>query len=133
MRDCALISAKEPSLSSFVSRYEYEIICPDSSVVKQFTEKEETNIRQMIEDIKVIDKKTVRLILVDKESKKVRLSELLPEIFNVPCGELDITRLAMYGRNRLATSWKSRWSIPLEVITLQNADCKIHIANSRRV
>ena len=133
LRDCALISAKEPSLSSFVSRYEYEIICPDSSVVKQFTEKEETNIRQMIEDIKVIDKKTVRLILVDKESKKVRLSELLPEIFNVPCGELDITRLAMYGRNRLATSWKSRWSIPLEVITLQNADCKIHIANSRRV
>ena len=107
LRDCALISAKEPSLSSFISRYEYEIICPDSSVVKQFSEKEETDIREMIEDIKVMDKKTVRLILVDKESKKVRLGELLPEIFNAPCGELDITRLAMYG-------WKSRWSIPLE-------------------
>ncbi|MBI5205738.1 MAG: TIGR03960 family B12-binding radical SAM protein [Nitrospirae bacterium] len=108
LRDCALISAKEPSLSSFISRYEYEIICPDSSVAKQFSEKEETDIREMIEDIKVMDKKTVRLILVDRESKKVRLGELLPEIFNVPYGELDITRLAMYG-------WKSRWSMPLGI------------------
>ena len=80
----------------------------------------------MIEDIKVMDKKTVRLILVDRESKKVRLGELLPEIFNVPYGELDITRLAMYG-------WKEKWTAPLEVIPLQNADCKMHIANSRRV
>lgn len=122
LRDCALISAKEPSLSSFISRYEYEIICPDSSAVNQFLEKQEIirerekgeiDIRKMVEDAVIIDKKTVRLILVDSEDKKVRLSELLPGIFNVPCEELDITRLSMYGRKRLATSWKSRWSIPL--------------------
>ncbi|KAF0145359.1 MAG: radical SAM protein [Nitrospirae bacterium] len=107
LRDCALISAKEPSLSSFISRYEYEIICPDSSAAEQFSGKEETDIREMIEDIKVMDKKTVRLILVDRESKKIRLGELLPEIFNVLYGELDITRLAMYG-------WKEKWTAPLE-------------------
>jgi len=111
------ISGQEPSLSSFISRYEYEIICPDSSVVNKFSEKEAVisdkeregvNIRPLVEDVLVLDKKTVRLILVDQKDKKVRPGELMPMIFNVPYEELDITRLAMYG-------WKGEWSTPLGI------------------
>ncbi len=116
IKDAASISVHEPSLSSFISRYEYEIRCPDTSVVNQFLEKQEVmpdnergeiNIRPMVENITVLDKKTVRLILIDQENKKVRLSELLPEIFHVRCEELNVTRLSMYG-------WKSGWLTPLE-------------------
>ena len=116
LKDIASISAKEPSLSSFISRYEYVIGCPDSSVINQFLEKSDViaerekgavNIRSMLEEAVSLDKKTVRLILVDLENKKIRLSELLPEIFYVPYEELDITRLSMYGR-------KGGWVTPLE-------------------
>jgi len=116
IKDAALISSNEPSLSSFVSRYEYEIKCPDSSAVNQFLEKQEIisdieeekiNIRPMVEDIAALDKTTVRLTLVDTENKKVRLSEVIPEIFHVQTAELDITRLSMYG-------WKSGWATPLK-------------------
>lgn len=116
LKDIASISAKEPSLSSFISRYEYVIGCPDSSVINQFLERSDViaerekgavNIRPMIEEAVALDKKTVRLILVDMEDKKIRLSELLPEIFYAPYEELDITRLSMYG-------WKGGWVTPLE-------------------
>ncbi|MBI4691518.1 MAG: TIGR03960 family B12-binding radical SAM protein [Nitrospirae bacterium] len=121
LRDTVTISGQEQSLSSFISRYEYEIICPDSLSVTQFLEKKavvsdrgkgEVNIRLMVEDAVMLDQKTVRLILVDLKDKKVRLSELLPKIFDTLYEELDITRFAMYG-------WKSGWVTPMEVITTQ--------------
>ena len=108
INDAVLISDKEPSLSSFISRYEYEIICDDSAAAKRYLE-QKLEIAE-VEDISIMDNKTVRLTLVDskdKKGKKVKLSEILPEIFGVSYKELDITRVAMYG-------WKGEWSLPLE-------------------
>lgn len=101
----ALMPDKEPSLSSFISRYEYEIICDDSAAAKRYLE-QKLEI-EGIEDISIIDNKTVRLTLVDSKDKKAKLSEILPEVFGVSYKELDITRVAMYG-------WKGEWSLPLE-------------------
>ncbi|MDP2279304.1 MAG: hypothetical protein Q8K51_13885, partial [Nitrospirota bacterium] len=97
---------KEPSLSSFVSRYEYEIICDDSAVAKRYLE-QKLEI-EGVEEGSVMDNKTVRLMLVDGKDKKPKLSEILPEIFGVSYKELDITRVAMYG-------WKGEWSLPLGI------------------
>ncbi|TAL23733.1 MAG: TIGR03960 family B12-binding radical SAM protein [Nitrospirae bacterium] len=103
------ISEKEQSLSSFISRYEYEIICDDSSGVDGFSARSAAGsfALGMIEKISVIDGKTVRLILVDKEDKKVKLRALLPEIFGSSDREPEVTRIAMYGRN-------NGWATPLE-------------------
>ncbi len=108
INDAVLISDKEPSPSSFISRYEYEIICDDSAAAKRYLE-QKLEIAG-VEDFSIMDNKTVRLTLVDskdKKDKKVKLSEILPEIFGVSYKELDITRVAMYG-------WKGEWSLPLE-------------------
>ncbi len=108
INDAVLISDKEPSLSSFISRYEYEIICDDSAAAKRYLE-QKLEIAG-VEDFSIMDNKTVRLTLVDskdKKDKKPKLSEILPEIFGVSYKELDITRAAMYG-------WKGEWSLPLE-------------------
>ncbi|MDP3260316.1 MAG: TIGR03936 family radical SAM-associated protein, partial [Thermodesulfovibrionales bacterium] len=106
IKDAVLIFDKEPSLSSFISRYEYEIICDDSAVAKRYLEQKLESAG--VEDISIMDNKTVRLTLVDGKDKKPKLSEILPEIFGVSYKELDITRVAMYG-------WKGEWSLPLGI------------------
>jgi radical SAM family uncharacterized protein/radical SAM-linked protein len=105
IKDAVLISDKEPSLSSFISRYEYEIKCDDAAVAERYLEQKLESAG--VEDISIMDNKTVRLTLVDGKDKKPKLSEILPEIFGVSYKELDITRVAMYG-------WKGEWSLPLE-------------------
>ncbi|MDP3259204.1 MAG: TIGR03960 family B12-binding radical SAM protein [Thermodesulfovibrionales bacterium] len=114
IKDAVLISDKEPSLSSFISRYEYEIICDDSAVAKRYLE-QKLGIAGL-EEASITDNKTVRLTLVDgkdKKGKRVKLSEILPEIFGVSYKELDITRVAMYG-------WKGEWSLPLGIPTCRD-------------
>lgn len=137
IRDMELISDREPSLSSFISRYEYEVrYNPPQSPLNKGGSKggyQASGIRHHnIEDITVIDKKTVRLTLIDHENKNVRLGELLSEIFPVPFGELDIIRLSMYGWSQLSTGQKSRWITPMQAITMQNADCRLQIANLKK-
>ncbi|MBI5188928.1 MAG: TIGR03960 family B12-binding radical SAM protein [Nitrospirae bacterium] len=116
IKEMAVIPAKEKSLSSFVIRYEYKIKGHDLSGIHRFLLEKEVNverrggiinIRAMVEEGRLIDEGTVNLIAVDSGNTKVRLSELLPVVFNVPLKELDITRLALYG-------WKSGWVTPLE-------------------
>ncbi|RJQ42293.1 MAG: TIGR03960 family B12-binding radical SAM protein [Nitrospiraceae bacterium] len=112
IRDIVLIADKEESLSSFISRYEYEIICNELLPVKKYME-QKLEIAGL-EDASITDNKTVRLTLVDSKDKKPKLSEILPEIFGVSYKELDITRIAMYGRKRPATSGTGEWSLPME-------------------
>lgn len=125
-----LIPDAEASLDSFISRYEYEIICRDALVVEGFLEKDDlfvgrmtakgqaikVDIRKMVEEASMIDSKKVRLIVTDKESGKVRLGELLSAIFQAPAEELNITRLGMYG-------WRGGWLTPMEDLAMQNTAC----------
>lgn len=133
VNECVLISAKEPSLSSFISKYEYEIQCPDSSVVKEFLARNESptemsdieaknsHIRDLVQEAVILDQKTVRLVLADQEQKKVRLSEIMSEVFKVPLTGLNITRISMCG-------WKNIWITPLTGIDSQregNLSCPV--------
>ncbi len=114
------IPANEPSLQSFISRYEYEIICPDGKtpeglVMEGFllggmgSEKGNgpEGIAGMVESAIVVNGNAVRLIVRDGDQRKVRLGEIIPAMMRSPAEELLITRLRMFG-------WRDRWVEPME-------------------
>lgn len=120
INEAQLIPREEPSLDSFISRYEYEIIDPEVHLIENFLEKEralvcrtkengkgtEVDLRQMLDEACLMDGNTVRLTVTDYDGSKVRLNELLPAIFNKPLEELEVTRLRMFG-------WRDKWVEPL--------------------
>lgn len=102
------ISPKAESLQSFISRYEYEIICDDMAAVEDFVRQKEVlasrekgpvDIRAMVEHAARSGENRVRLMLRDVGDNKVRLDEVLREVFRVPPEELDVTRVSLYGLN----------------------------------
>ncbi len=115
-----LVPRDEPSLQSFISRYEYEIICPDTGAVEDFLSsgsprmfREEAgrdagSLRSMVEEAVALDDNTVRIIVKDTGERKVRLAELVPAMFGVRAEELGITRLSLFG-------WKGGWVGPMMI------------------
>ena len=119
IKHAGMIRVDEPSLQSFISRYEYEIICPDVRATEAFlsagvfeVNRENlggvntvVDIRGMVEDADVVDMNTVKITLLDKGEKKARLGEILPALFGLPVVELGITRVGMFG-------WRDGWVEP---------------------
>lgn len=123
IKDMVAVPSKAKSLSSFITRYEYEIKGMDPSRIYSFLsektiniqrEKYVINIRAMVEEARQTDKETVNLIVVDQGDIKVRLGELILKVFDVPLEELEITRLALYG-------WDGGWIKPIEQSSLWTA------------
>jgi radical SAM-linked protein len=121
IHDMVLIPEGEPSLQSFISRYEYEIICPDTKPMEDFISRESfviqrektdrsgagaVDLREMVEEAVILDHTTMRLMVRDRGEKKVRLNELTAAVFESGSGELDITRLCLFG-------WRDGWVEPL--------------------
>ncbi|MBI4824613.1 MAG: DUF2344 domain-containing protein [Nitrospirae bacterium] len=98
------VSLNEPSLQSFISRYEYEIIGGAENFDKR---RQEQNTDGTVEALNVMNEK-VNLILKDTAHKKVRLDDVLRELFGAPLCEFDITRLCLYG-----LSTDGRWMAPI--------------------
>jgi len=94
------IKKDEPSLQSFISRYEYEIICPEGI---NFIDAKDP----LIERFEIIGANKFNLIVKDLPEKKVRLDDIIRAIFGVPASDLDITRTALYGLR------DGRWQLPL--------------------
>ena len=114
--DIAPVGFKEPSLQEFVSRYVYEVGCPDPGIVKEFLDKEEVlverkkgivDIRPMVEEARATGPDRVRLVLRDTDEKKVRLDEIMVSVFGRPALEFDITRTGIFG-------YRGWWAEPLE-------------------
>jgi radical SAM family uncharacterized protein/radical SAM-linked protein len=121
IHDMGLVPEGEPSLQSFISRYEYEIICPDTRPMEDFVARESfvvqrektvganadaVDLREMVEEAVIIDRTTMRLVVRDRGEKRVRLNELLAAVFHLSSGELDVTRLRLFG-------WRDGWVEPL--------------------
>lgn len=111
-----LLDKREKSLNSFVVRYIYEIKSAKGLDSPGFSERKEMlvkrkekliDIKKMVEEAERLDERTFRLTLLDHGELKVRLGELMPELFGVPAEELEITRLAVFG-------WNGTWSEPIE-------------------
>lgn len=96
LKRIAPVSFNEPSLQSFISRYEYDII---GGFVTPAAKGHGESLQGsgIMEELKVMADGRIKLILKDTPHKKVRLDEVVKELFGVPLSELDITRLALYG------------------------------------
>jgi hypothetical protein len=122
--DMSGIPPKTESLNSFIKRYEYEIkgghikdfhgFLSQTEIMLQ-REKTLINIRSFVEEAQINNKDTVHLVVVDQEGIKVRLGELLPEVFKVPIEELYVTRVALFG-------WDNGWVKPLKKYALFAVD-----------
>lgn len=113
-----VLTGREKSLNSFIVRYTYEVRHGDPEKALAFLEREDVmiqrkqnsvNIRAMVEEIVSSGPETVSITLRDLGEVKVRLDEIIPEVFGVPSGDVLITRTAMYG-------WDGQWREPFEEI-----------------
>lgn len=121
-----LIPREERALNDFISRYEYEVIIDkeEDKQIKSFTqqlqclvsrEKGTVDIRIMVEKAEVCGD-TLRLVLVDTDSAKVRLFEILTEILQKPPEDIQmalIKRVRLYGYN------KTGWTEPMNTGTTE--------------
>jgi radical SAM family uncharacterized protein/radical SAM-linked protein len=110
------LHGREKSLNSFIVRYMYRVRREGGLTERDFLLRDEVlvrrkdalvDIRKMAEEVSRIDEETFLLTVVDQGDLKVRLDELLPEVFGIPSVELDITRVAMFG-------WEGGWAEPIE-------------------
>ncbi|MCX8030639.1 MAG: TIGR03960 family B12-binding radical SAM protein [Thermodesulfovibrionales bacterium] len=113
----AIISKDEPSLDSFIRRYEYQITIDNDDLLHLKSKKHEIekkdkkidiseNIEDIILNIDVKGKQTINIILKDTDTYQVRLSEVVEKLFNKNINELKIRRLNLFG-------WKKEWVVPL--------------------
>jgi radical SAM family uncharacterized protein/radical SAM-linked protein len=111
------ISGKEKSLDSFINRYVYDIKKDTGLSVADFLCKKEIplqrnnrlfDMKEMVEDVRQVDRNTFQLTLRDLGEVKVKLAEILNEIFGFPVDDLDVTRVAMFGWDGAA------WKEPME-------------------
>ncbi len=111
------VGFREPSLQAFLTRYVYEVSGADASGVRDFLEKEEApverekgtvDIRPMVEEALELEDGRVRVTLRDLERAKVRLDEIARHVFGMPLSELEVTRVAVYGKRN------GGWARPLE-------------------
>lgn len=112
----AVSYGKEKSLDSFIMRYLYEVAHDEGISVERFLERDEVlvqrekglvDLKELVEAIERVDNRTVRLTLRDQGAIRVRLDELLTEIFGEAAGNVEVTRIAMYG-------WDGDWVKPME-------------------
>ncbi|MBF0330135.1 MAG: TIGR03960 family B12-binding radical SAM protein [Nitrospirae bacterium] len=112
----ASIPFNAPSLTKFISRYEYRIagfeaadfaserfICPIEKLIVQ-REGKDVDIAPCIENI-TKENDSLRLVLKDSETLKVRVGEIVQALLGKSTGSLDITRTALYG-------WDNEWKEP---------------------
>ena len=116
IKDMAVLQPEAKSLSSFITRYRYEIKGGDISYLERFLSQKNAeieregytiNLRAMVEEARQIAEDTIQLIVIDQGDIKVRMGELLPKILHAPLEELLITRIDLFG-------WNGGWIKPLE-------------------
>ena len=98
---------KLPSLSSFISKYEYRIHLPNDASVRLSIMG--SKFSDFIDKFDIIGDKEVFLRLKDLKNKKVKLAEVLQGLFNRAIEELQVERVGLYGKLK-------DWLDPMELI-----------------
>jgi len=115
-----------PSLVSFISRYVYDIGCPDPGVIDEFLARESVfiertreggrrqtiDVRKIVDEARILDAAAVRLVASETGEVKVRLGELLEAVFRREAHELEMTRVSLQG-------WHHGWVEPLFYSTVE--------------
>lgn len=128
----AIVPMGAPSLNDFVKRYEY-VITQNTEDRTQMTEhrdylprlisdlwplpsalgspiivtrdRGDVDISPCIENLEILNKSEIKLILKDTDKVKVRLGEVVEAILGINITELEITRVALYGQSAQNNEW----------------------------
>ena len=108
IRAMEFIHRKVPSLSSFITLYEYEIRLPEGGQPVQVGDYDE-KLRDFVRVFDIIDDRTVRLRLRDFPDRKVKLSAIIDGLFGIPMDDVEIVRKGLYG-------FKDGWVSPMDLL-----------------
>ena len=108
IREMEFVHGRVPSLSSFISMYEYEILLPRKEV-KLSLSGNSREFRDFIHRFDIIGERLVRLTLKDLPDRKVKLAAILEALFGVEMADLEVTRTGLYG-------WRNGWITPMEAV-----------------
>ncbi len=110
----AFIHKKVPSITSFITTYEYEITLPEGTGkgIKLFNISRSGTYSEFILKFDIIDKRKFILRIRDLKEKKAKLKEIVEILFGLPPEELEITRVGLYGYH------KGRWVDPMELLLM---------------
>ena len=111
VKDMEFVYRKVPSLSSFITMYEYEIRFPEKKEVRLSLYGLNNNgkFRDFIQKFDIIGDRTVRLRLKDFPDRKVKLVSLLEGVFEISMEDLEVIRTGLYG-------WRGEWVSPMEAV-----------------
>jgi len=90
-----------------VRAYETLMPLPPSGAVVISREGREIDLKEMVEEVAPADDSAFSMTVRDLGEVKVRLEELLPEVFGRSFGELQVLRTGLYG-------WDGGWVEPLQ-------------------
>ena len=112
---------KVKAVQSFVCRYLYEFIHHEGKSpegLEKFVkmtefvvqrEKGPVDVRPMLESAEDLGEGRVQMMLVDLDTKNVRLDEIARAVFNMPASALEVSRIALYGKTT-----EGEWAMPHE-------------------
>jgi len=110
VEDMAFVFGRVPSLTSFITLYEYEVRFPeDADVDLGFMLKGGGEFRENMHKFDIMGGKRVKLQLLDRPEKKVKVREMLEGLFGMPMEELEIIRTGLFG-------FRKRWITPMELV-----------------
>ncbi len=107
IEDMGFFYKKLPSLSSFISMYDYRVRIPQSDGVRLSIVG--SKFSDFIEKFDIIGDKEVFLRLKDLKDRKVKLAEVLQGLFNRALEDLEVERVGLYG-------YQKGWRDPMELI-----------------
>lgn len=110
VKGMAFVFGREPSLTSFITLYEYEVGFRNKGDVNLgFLLKGKGRFSENLKKFDIIGDKRVKLELIDRPDKKVKLREMLEGLFGMPMEDMVVRRTALYG-------YRKGWFTPMEVL-----------------
>ncbi|MGW8273064.1 MAG: TIGR03936 family radical SAM-associated protein, partial [Thermodesulfovibrionales bacterium] len=99
LRGMRFIENGLPSLNSFINCHEYSFEFKDAEPVRRFlgSGAAESRYRSMIVKTDIVNERMIKIAVQESEAKKIRVSELLTELFGVEAVAVRIRRTAQWG------------------------------------
>ncbi|RMG06032.1 MAG: DUF2344 domain-containing protein [Nitrospirae bacterium] len=110
VKGMAFVFGKQPSLTSFITLYEYEVEFKNKDKVNLgFLLKGKGRFSENLKKFDIIGDKRVKIELLDRPEKKVKLRDMLEGLFGMPMEDMAVRRTALYG-------YRKGWFTPMELL-----------------
>lgn len=99
VKDMVFIGSDVSSLNSFIDSYEYIVTFSDELPIRKYQSMKEGDSRYqpLVMSSGIMESRTIRLFLRESPHQKVRIMELLRELFGVALEEVSVRRTGQWG------------------------------------